>query len=123
MLVAPLFHDELDRDVYLPPGQWTDYQSGKTYSGGWHHMEGGSIPIVALVREGSVIPHIALAQSTEFMDWSKIDLKVYPDKNGVADGLLVLPGEELKKIVVEEKNGKKSVKNNPYGKKVKLRVL
>lgn len=122
LLVAPLFQDELDRDVYLPPGQWTDYQSGKTYAGGWYHIEGGAVPIIVMVREGSVIPHIALAQSTEFMDWSKIELKTYLDKNGHAEGLLVLPGEELNKIAVEEKDGKLVVKSNPFGKKVKLKI-
>jgi len=39
-------------------------------------MEAGDIPIVVLVREGSVVPHIKLAQSTQFMDWSELELRI-----------------------------------------------
>jgi alpha-D-xyloside xylohydrolase len=31
-------------NVYLPPGTWIDYQTGKNYSGGWQHIEAGKIP-------------------------------------------------------------------------------
>ncbi|MFN8206601.1 MAG: glycoside hydrolase family 31 protein [Bacteroidales bacterium] len=42
MLVAPLFEANMTgRDVYLPEGNWIDYQTGKSYSGGWHHIESG----------------------------------------------------------------------------------
>ena len=65
LLVAPLLHEnETSRAVYLPPGTWIDYQSGKDYSGGWQTIEAGKIPEIILVRDGTVIPHIALAQST-----------------------------------------------------------
>ncbi|MEX0988550.1 MAG: TIM-barrel domain-containing protein [Bacteroidales bacterium] len=122
MLVAPLFNDELERDVYLPAGSWTDYQTGRKYQGGWHHIASGDIPIIALVREGSVIPHIKLAQSTAFMDWSKIDLKVFPGRDGKATGLVVVPEGELQKIEVELKNGKGELVENPFGKAVKFKV-
>jgi alpha-D-xyloside xylohydrolase len=29
------------RDVYLPQGQWIDYQTGKLYPAGWHRIEAG----------------------------------------------------------------------------------
>jgi alpha-D-xyloside xylohydrolase len=29
MLVAPLFENVAERKVYLPPGQWIDYQTGQ----------------------------------------------------------------------------------------------
>ena len=41
------------RDVYLPAGQWIDYQTGKLYAGGWHKIEAGPIPVVMLVRDGA----------------------------------------------------------------------
>ena len=44
---------------------------------GWHRIEAGPIPVVMLVREGAAIPHIAVAQSTAFMDWSKLDVEVF----------------------------------------------
>jgi alpha-D-xyloside xylohydrolase len=94
MLVAPLMHNgQTGRDVYLPPGTWIDYQTGKAYSGGWQKIEAGMIPEIILVRDGSVIPHIALAQSTAQMDWSKIELVVYAKDATTAKGLIFMPGE------------------------------
>ena len=41
ILVAPLFETgTTGRDVYLPPGQWIDYQTGQAYSAGWHRDSG-----------------------------------------------------------------------------------
>jgi alpha-D-xyloside xylohydrolase len=113
ILVAPLFEEVTSRDVYLPGKvKWVDYQSGKIYEPGWNHIEAGKLPIVMLVRQGSVIPHIALAQSTKFMDWSNIDLKVYGSNSGT--GLVCLPDEN----VVHEVNVKNnSVLDNPFGTK------
>ena len=86
-------------------------------------MQAGAIPIVILVREGTIVPHIALAQSTDFMDWSSIELKVYPDQHGNAYGLLVFPGEEVQGIEVESVKGKARVKHNPFGQKVELKII
>ena len=94
MLVAPLMHEsETSRAVYLPPGTWIDYQTGKAYSGGWQTIEAGEIPEIILVRDGTVLPHIALAQSTAQMDWSKIELTVFAKDTTTAKGLIFLPGE------------------------------
>lgn len=123
MLVAPLFNDEMDRDVYLPGGNWIDYQTGERYAGGWHHITAGEIPVIALVREGSVIPHIKLAQSTAFMDWSKIDLKVYGDLNGTAEGKVVIPGATLETLTLKRDGKSYSLKENPFAGQVKFRIL
>jgi alpha-D-xyloside xylohydrolase len=94
ILVAPLMHgNETGRDVYLPPGTWDDYQSGKSYPGGWHRIEAGTIPEIILVRDGSALPRIALAQSTAQMDWSKIELAVFAKDATAAKGSVFLPGE------------------------------
>ena len=78
ILVAPLLESGMTgRTVYLPEGKWIDYQTEKVYEGGWHRIEAGSLPIIMLVRDGSVLPHLKLAQSTAEMDWSKMSLKVY----------------------------------------------
>jgi alpha-D-xyloside xylohydrolase len=83
------------RDVYLPPEKWIDYQTGKIYTGGWHKIEAGKIPVVVLVREGSVIPHIALAQSTAQMDWSTLNLVIYSTDSKKASGLVCLPSDKV----------------------------
>lgn len=118
ILVAPLFDEVSSRDVYLPgKGRWIDYQTGKSYTAGWNHIEAGDIPIVMLVREGAVIPHIGLAQSTKFMDWSKLELKSF---GANASGLLCLPSDnQLHQI--EVKNGQ--IVNNPLQGKSKLKLI
>jgi alpha-D-xyloside xylohydrolase len=106
ILVAPLMHEnETSRQVYLPPGTWIDYQSGKSYSGGWQKIEAGKIPEIILVRDGSVIPHIALAQSTAQMDWSKIELRVFSKDSTTAKGLFFLPGKSQANQLTLTKNG------------------
>ncbi len=95
ILVAPLFEEVSERDLYLPPGTWVDYQSGKSYKGGqWHRIKPSPIPCVILVREGSVLPHLKLAQSTAYMDWSNIELKVYGNVSR-ASGLICLPKDKV----------------------------
>ncbi len=78
ILVAPLMEETRSRDVYLPPGSWVDYQRGETYEGGkWHRITAGEIPAVMLVRHGAAIPRVELAQSTDRIDWSEIELAVF----------------------------------------------
>lgn len=93
ILVAPLLESGMTgRTVYLPEGKWIDYQTEKVYEGGWHRIEAGSLPIIMLVRDGSVLPHLKLAQSTAEMDWSKMSLKVYSaDKKQAEDWFVYLP--------------------------------
>ncbi len=95
ILVAPLFEEVMERNVYLPKGSWIDYQTGKQYNGGWHNIKAGDIPIVMLVKEGTVIPHIKLAQSTKDMDWSELELKVYGEGISEATGLICLPTDNV----------------------------
>jgi len=78
------------RQVYLPGGKWIDYQTGKTYPAGWNKIDTDEIPCVILVRDGAVIPHARLAQSTDKIDWSNLELKVYGDQP-IAMGLVCLP--------------------------------
>ena len=93
ILVAPLFEDGTSRYVYLPAGKWFDYQTGKIYGKGWNEITVGQIPAVIMIRDGAIIPHIALAQSTDKMDWSNITLKAYLSDVSTATGLLCLPSD------------------------------
>ncbi len=114
MLVAPLFENVDERDVYLPPGTWIDYQTGKEYSGGWHSIEAGEIPVVVLVKDGAVIPHIKLAQSTMDMDWSRIRLKVF-STTGTARGTLYTPGaDKLETLEVRLEDSHYRIIEDPF---------
>jgi alpha-D-xyloside xylohydrolase len=120
LLVAPLFADTAtSRRVYLPPGSWVDYQTGRTYQGAtWQVITAGTIPIVLLVRDGAVIPHAALAQSTAAIDWTKLELRMYgAGTEGSAS--VALPGEPAHTVRVQ--NGR--VVSDPLRGRVSWRVV
>ena len=104
ILVAPMMEAGTERNVYLPKGNWIDYQSGKTYQQGWNVIEAGEIPAIILVREGAVIPHAQLAQSTDKINWSDIELKVYGDKEK-ATGFVCLPSDNKLTSIILTKSG------------------
>ncbi len=120
LLVAPLFEESTGRDMYLPEGQWTDYQTGDTYDGGkWYHITAGEIPCIILVRSGSIIPHIGLAQSTEEMDWSTIELLVFPSSDQTAQGVVCIPGDDTPhQLEVEQTAAQYRLKSDPCNGKV-----
>jgi alpha-D-xyloside xylohydrolase len=125
-LVAPLMHAQTtSRNVYLPAGQWIDYQTGRIYSGGWHNIEAGKIPAVILVRDGAAIPLIKLAQSTIQMDWSNLDLVVYAtDTQKSAQGLICLPSDnKLHSISLTKKKGKFVLDKDPLAGKVTWKII
>lgn len=117
ILVAPLLESGITgRTVYLPQGKWIDYQTSKVYEGGWHTIEAGSLPIIMLVRDGSVLPHLKLAQSTAEMDWSKISLKVYSADKQQADGIICLPTDNrIQPVKVDCGKGKPQLLNKVEG--------
>lgn len=101
ILVAPFFESANERKVYLPEGKWIDYQSGKVYGQGWNTIPSGEIPAVILVRDGAVIPHIKLAQSTSQMDWSELTLKCYSADKRPSEALVCYPSDNvLRKVTV-----------------------
>ena len=93
MLVAPLLESGNERMVYLPKGKWIDYQTGKVYEGGYQTIEAGKIPAIILVRDGSLIPHVPLAQRTDEIDWNAIELKEYKVDAKTCKGWVFKPGD------------------------------
>ncbi|MBQ0023171.1 MAG: alpha-xylosidase [Prevotellaceae bacterium] len=94
MLVAPMLEEGDGRDVYLPGKfSWIDYQTGTVYAPGWQHIKCGKLPIVILVKDGSAIPHVPVAQSTDKIDWSKVEWKTYKVDHPVCRGWLCLPSD------------------------------
>jgi alpha-D-xyloside xylohydrolase len=125
LYVAPLLETGSNaRDVYLPGGRWIDYQMGRVYERGWHRIETGKIPAVILVRDGTVLPHIALAQSTAQMDWSKLELVVYASESAkMAGGLVCLPtGNVTKTVEVDRTPAGFALRNDPFAGQVKWTI-
>ena len=108
LLVAPLLEaGATSRDVYLPPGEWIDYQTSRRYAGGtWHTIEAGPVAAVVLVRAGTLLPLAELAQSTASLDWKHVELAAYPGSGGGgASGLLYAPGDPSPHEISAEPRG------------------
>jgi len=123
ILVAPLFENVTERNVYLPKGKWIDYQTNKVYEGGWHTIKAGDIPIVMLVKDGTILPHIKLAQSTKDMDWSSLELKVFAADATKASCKLYVPNDpNLYDLEVVKKGNSFELVNNPLEGKTKFKI-
>jgi alpha-D-xyloside xylohydrolase len=124
LLVAPLLETGMTgRAVYLPPGKWIDYQTAKVYAGGWQQIAAGALPVVVLVRDGAVLPHAKLAQTTSQIDWSALELVVYADGASEAKGLVALPGDgALQRLSLLRKGGAFALANDPLVGKVRWTV-
>jgi len=119
LLVAPLFEETNSRRVYLPPGMWIDYQTGRAYEGGrWHEMTAGPIPIVLLVKNHTVLPHLAVAQSTSAMNWNDVQLRIFSTDGGISEGSFVLPGGVVQSLRVDGTH----LVTDPFEGRVKWRI-
>ena len=123
LLVAPMFTSSDRRKVYLPPGMWIDYQSGRVYEGTkWHEIAVGKIPVVLLVRNHSVLPHIKVAQSTKDMDWNKVELRVFSTDNAPVTGLFTRPDSTLQPLSLAARGRTFALLEDPQAGKVKWNV-
>ena len=94
ILVAPMLETGKSRTVYLPRGKWIDYQTGKVYEGGYQTIPTAEIPCVILVKDGSLIPHVPVAQNTGDIKWDKVELKAYKADATKCTGLLFRSGDK-----------------------------
>jgi alpha-D-xyloside xylohydrolase len=123
LLVAPLFEEVTERDVYLPPGQWMDYQTGRAYEGArWHRIAAGPIPIVLLIRDHVAIPRAAVAQNTAEIDWKNVELRVFSSDGAPVRGRFALPEGELQTVELAATGGDFVVRDDPLRGAVKWRV-
>jgi alpha-D-xyloside xylohydrolase len=97
--------------------------AGRAYEGArWHRIEAGPIPVVLLARGGSVIPHVGVAQSTDRIDWTDVELRVYAADGARASGLFTTPGGKLHTLRVEAGARGYALKDDPSGGGVKWRI-
>jgi|GEM_PF-481188 len=126
LLVAPFFEPVTnERQLYLPPGNWIGYEDGKVYEGKkWHIIRANIFPGIILVRDGSIIPHIQLAQSTAFMEWNKINLFIYAEHQTTANGSLCRPDDKkIEYLSVSKKDGRLYLEDYPDGSKIEFNLI
>jgi alpha-D-xyloside xylohydrolase len=116
LLVAPLVEVSRTRNVYLPPGAWVDYQGGERYEGGrWHRIAAGELPVILLVKSGAAIPRAGLAQSTDRINWSEIELAVFGADASAAEATLCLPDNRaLHRLRLERDGDGFTLQSNPF---------
>ena len=107
----------------MPPGGWIDYQTGKSYDGGrWHDIAAGKIPIVLLVKDGSVIPHVAVAQSTADIDWNNVELRLFNSSREPMLTRFALPEGKLQTLHVTPKNTGYELARDPFDGQIRWQI-
>jgi len=79
VLVAPVFSADGEVEVYLPPGTWTDWWTGRTVDGGgWRRERHGFDTLPLYVRAGAVIPIGARTDRPDYDYLDGLELRVFP---------------------------------------------
>jgi alpha-D-xyloside xylohydrolase len=103
LLVAPLFEQAPERDVYLPPCQWVDLQTKEHFEGGRSvRMRPKDIPALVLARAGAAIATTAVAQHTGAQDFGKITLLVVGDEKRHEGLYAAKDATSPRRVVVED---------------------
>ena len=83
MLVAPVLDASGNRTVYLPPGSWIDFFTGKRHEGGHSfsaHYDVDEMPV--FVREGAIIPEQERSDYSDAKPLDALILNIYGDGKG-----------------------------------------
>ncbi len=82
LLVAPVLHEGvIQRDVYLPEGDWYDYWTGKQYTGGQTIQVPVALTSIPMfVRNGGFIFRQPVVQSTDEMPGNALKVLIVPAK-------------------------------------------
>lgn len=81
ILVAPVIQPGKDcREVYLPRGEWYDFHTDETYSGGKSILAAAPLERMPIfIKAGSIIPLAPVINYVGERLWNEIKLLVYPD--------------------------------------------
>lgn len=84
LIVAPVLRQgAVARSVYLPRGDWFDFWTGETFSGGQHIVARAPLEMIPLfVRAGAVIPISAVRQFVGEKVTSVVNLHIWPGARG-----------------------------------------
>ena len=78
LLVAPVFNDESIAEYYLPAGTWTNYFTGKKYTGGcWYSDKCGYLEIPLFVKENTIVAVNTDADRPDYDYADNVTFRVY----------------------------------------------
>lgn len=123
ILVAPLFEEVTERDVYLPPGSWVDLQSGERHVGpAFRRLRAGEIPAVILGRGGRALPTVAPGPHTGALDFGAIELWALGEPGGMT-GLHCAPeSNQAHSLEIDWKEGEPRVVVDPSAGRVRFSI-
>jgi alpha-glucosidase len=79
LLAAPILTQGGTRDIYLPAGQWYDFNTNAPVSGGQTlHLQAALDVIPAYVRAGTILPLGPVLQSTSLGAEDPLEIRIYP---------------------------------------------
>jgi alpha-glucosidase (family GH31 glycosyl hydrolase) len=123
LLAAPVLErDAREWEVYLPPGKWTHWWSGKRYSGpGTHRVPAGLGEVPLFVHNGKVLPLFNSPVDT-LVEEDREDINGFSDANGKirvvfygngSDSFRLWDGTVINCIKEEGESGNCEVKSDP----------
>lgn len=78
LLVAPVFNDESIAEYYLPAGTWTNYFTGKKYTGGcWYSDKCSYLEIPLFVKENTIVAVNTDADRPDYDYADNVTFRVY----------------------------------------------
>lgn len=84
LIVAPLFRDQVERQVYLPAGRWYRLESNQSYEGAQAHTITASLnEVIVMVKSGTILP---MAKSVDFVSTDEV-FEITPQAYGPAGSL------------------------------------
>ena len=78
--------------------------------------------MVLLVKDHSVIPHVAVAQSTKDIDWKNIELRVFSTDGMASPARIAMPNADVKTVAVTGSKKGFAVTGDPFAGEVKWTV-
>jgi len=84
LLIAPILRQGATaRSVYLPRGQWFDFWTGESHTGGMHVLAKADLDVIPLyVRSGSLLPMWPVRQFVTPRSPRVVELRLWPGHRG-----------------------------------------
>lgn len=103
LLIAPIIEEGKEREVYLPEGVWFNFITEEKYTGGkWYTLKYNELPVLAFVKEGTIIPTIEPALSTKFLNWNELGLEVFGELKPEMIKLNIPDDKEIEISITED---------------------
>ncbi|MEV0393558.1 TIM-barrel domain-containing protein [Polymorphospora rubra] len=102
LLVAPIVTPEAERFVYLPDGDWIDFDTGEVVAGGRHRRIRAELDRIPLfVRYGALVPTVAVADTIPAGPFTDLTVVSW----GAVDGRTVISDVDGDTVVTAAREG------------------